>query len=255
MKRALLLFLTIGMLLVLPGCGDSMVELTEQEQDLIAEYSVSLLMQYSSGNGNRLLSGNNLYYLGQEEDRKKEIERRRKEAAAEYAASQKEASSSTSDGSGNGSGSKQEATPTYISDLGGFFGLPEFSIVSSRHELLNSYPEDTGRDDMFMAMDATAGNKLLVLHFDVNNISGADADLDMFSKQAKFRLQIDGMDSIGSQYTLLLDDLSMYKGIVPAGTGGDLVLIFEVPESAQGSLGSMVLSARYGDQKALVQVQ
>ena len=105
-----------------------------------------------------------------------------------------------------------------------------------------------------MAMDAREGKVFLVTKFSVTNISGRTENFNMFSKQGKFRISMDG-ERYKSQYTLLLDDLSMYKGDIDAGETIDMVLIFEIPQSAASNVNDMVLSITIDDQSSSMQLQ
>ena len=93
-------------------------------------------------------------------------------------------------------------------------------------------------------MDATPGSKLLVLQFTAENVTTQDLELNMMDQGVKFRISINdgGMDNILP--TLLLDDLSSYKGVIPAGTNIPLVLVREIPEGEAGTIQTISMSLR-----------
>ena len=214
----------------------NMFGLTQEEQRMYAEYAAGVLMKYNAGSNNRVLTGQKLVQVEAKEKAQREQAAKREQLAAEYEASNKEntsshGSSSVADSSG-GSGMSS------VSDMSQATGTDAFSIIYDGYEITDSYPNSG--EDILMAMDATTGKLLLVTKYKITNNSDQTETLDMFSKQGKFKLSFNGK-SYKSQYTLLLDDLSMYRGEIEAGETISGVLIFEIPESEASNVGEMVL--------------
>ena len=215
----------------------NMFGLTDEEQKMYAEYAAGVLMKYNAGTNNRVLEGQKLVQQEAKEAAAREQALRREQLAAEYEkgknSNKKE---NTTSGSSSGGAS---ASVSYISDMASAAGMDDFSIQYVGCEITDSYPKDG--DDMFMAMDATNGKVLLVAEFQVRNNSSEAKNFDMFSNQGKFKLKVNGK-GYKSQYTLLLNDLSMYKGKLEGGECVETVLIFEIPQSAAESIGNMTLA-------------
>lgn len=231
---------------------ENMFGLTESEQKMYAEYAAGALMKYNAGTNMRVLEGQKLINQEAKEQAAREQAEKRAQLAAEYEANKNNSSKSENKNSGSSSSSSSEgAGVSYISDMSVATGTNAFSITYEGYEVTDSYPNSG--DDILMAMDATQGKLLLVTKYSVTNISGQIENFDMFSKQAKFRLSLNG-ERYKSQYTLLLDDLSMYKGDVDAGATIDTVLIFEVPEEAASNMNDMVLSITVDDQVSSMQL-
>ena len=228
--------------------------LTESEQKMYAEYAAGALMKYNAGTDMRVLEGQTLVNQEAKEKAAKEQAERREQLAAEYEANKKNNSNKDKENSASGgaSGSSGGSGVNYISDMSQATGTDAFSIVYDGYEITDSYPNSG--DDMLMAMDATSGKLLMVTKYKVTNISGQTENFDMFSKQGKFRLDLNG-ERYKSQYTLLLDDLSMYKGDLDAGETIEGVLIFEIPESAASNVDDMVLSITIGDEVSSMQLK
>ncbi|MCM1087931.1 MAG: hypothetical protein NC419_07215, partial [Muribaculaceae bacterium] len=55
MKKVSVLLCGIGIACILTGCGNTMPELTEEENDIITEYAVSLLLKYDKNYNSRLI--------------------------------------------------------------------------------------------------------------------------------------------------------------------------------------------------------
>lgn len=218
----------------------NMFGLTDEEQKMYAEYAAGILMKYNAGTNNRVLEGQKLIQQEAKEKAAREQALRREQLAAEYEEGKKtNKKENTSSSSSNGSSSGISSGVNYISDMASVAGMNDFSIRYIGCEITDSYPKSG--DDLFMAMDATTGKVLLVAEFEVTNNSAETKNFDMFSNQGKFKLKINGKN-YKSQYTLLLNDLSMYKGQLEANESVDTVLIFEIPQTEAGNTGDMTLA-------------
>lgn len=257
----LIFFLTICMFAaMLTGCNKeeeevvaepiveeekNMFGLTDSEQKMYAEYAAGVLMKYNAGSNMRVLEGQTLVYQEEKEEAAKEQAARREQLAEEYASNKNQSSKKENGSSANSSsGTSQGTNVNYISDMSAVTGTSAFSITYTGYEVADSYPV-TG-EDALMAIDAGQGKVLLLTKFSVTNISGQTENFDMFSKQAKFKINLNGIN-YKSQYTLLLDDLSMYVGDIDAGTSVETVLVFEIPESEASTIGEMTLTVTTAD--------
>lgn len=214
--------------------------LTQSEQKLYAEYAAGILMKYNAGTNMRVLEGQKL--IKAEEEAAAALEKEQKQGEQTDKAwenTAQEAENQTSkDTTGTASGEKQ-----YISDMASVMGMDMFSVSYAGYDITDSYPESG--EDIFFAMDASNGKRLLVEKFYVTNKSSESQDFDMFSKQGKFKTTVNGK-TYKSQYTLLLNDLSMYKGELEAEQTEEMVLIFEIPESVE-TIDSLELSITAGE--------
>lgn len=230
----------------------NMFGLTESEQKMYAEYAAGALMKYNAGSNMRVLEGQKLIQQEEKEQAAKEQAEKRAQAAAEYEANKNNKKKENQSSGSSSSGSSGGAAISYISDMASAAGMESFSITYDGYEVTDSYPNSG--DDIFMAIDAAPGKYFLVTKYRVTNISGQTENFNMFSKQAKFRVTVNG-ERYNSQYTLLLDDLSMYKGDIESGESIDTVLIFEVPEATVSNISDMVLSITVGDEVSSMQLQ
>jgi hypothetical protein len=240
----------------LSGCmAVAMPELDASQQRMYAKYAAGTLMKYNLGSNMRVLDGLEFTLAEEEQEQKEEQEAARQQAKENYEEKKAESSSGSSSGGSSVSGNSASASAAeenYIDDIGSFLGLDQISIVYQGYYAADSYPEAS--DDMFFAMDATAGKKLIVVSFAVTNTGADTKNLDMLSRSLRFRLTI-GDKTVASQSTLLLDDLSAYQGDIAGGATENLVLIFEVSEEQAASTDSMELIVRTTDDKGVLQIQ
>ena len=236
--------LIIGLGLLLTGCGNSfdyMPNLTEEESMLIAEYAAGILIKHDK-NAGKLASDAEIAAADEREATRRanveELEALLNQAENEEEASSKEEADETENG-----GDVPEPVTAAFEGIAQFCGLEGFHITYTGHMVCDFYPPENSEEPVF-AMDATPGSKLLVLQFTAENVTTQDLELNMMDQGVKFRISINdgGMDNILP--TLLLDDLSSYKGVIPAGTNIPLVLVREIPEEEAGTIQTISMSLR-----------
>lgn len=242
-KSGILGAIFISVAVLTTGCSlDPMPELTQEQSSLIAEYAAGMLLMYDK----------NLSWLASDEEiaeaDAKEAERlanleellRVKEAAAKE----------TKEGNGS-TGSEKKEPQAPFNGIAPFYGIEGFSITYTGYTICDSYPEGDSAD-MYFAMDATEGNKLLVLQFTAQNDTGEDRELDMFAKSPSFRISINEGEAKSALTTMLLDDMAMYKETIAAGNKANLVLIREVSAEESALIQTISLTLRSGSDTATV---
>ena len=225
--------------LLLSGCGNQIPDMTEEEQALIVSYAAEVVERHDSNHPSRLES-EEVVELKKEEEAQKEA---KKEQLKAEEAKNNEASSSEA--------AKQKVELT----LDDVVGADGFSFSYEGYELDDSYP-DTGEETYF-AMDATEGQKLLVLKFLAHNVSGEDRELSMVSSGVRFKITAGGKTQ-NALTTMLLNDFSNFSETIPGNGTQELVLICEVPADGsvtEGGSDSIAVIVRNGDKNATISLQ
>lgn len=227
------------------------VALEEKNNKIIAEYAAGILMKYNSGSNTRVLDGYKLVVAEEKEKARRELEEKRQQEKAAYEAakvtSDKTASEANGEphiSSGMAISSDPVETVSYVEDMSQAIGLAGFSITYSGYEVTSTYPNsDNG---MYFTVDASQGRTLLVTKFNITNNSGQVNELNMLGISPDFTLQMMGKN-IRAHRTMLLEDLSMYKGNLEAGEAIEGVLIFEIPVDDSASIDGMDLVITMGE--------
>ncbi len=230
-KKLRVLLCGLGVTFILSGCSGDMPELTQEENDIIAEYAVGLLLKYDKYYNSRLVD------LSAYEEQQ-EIEQNEPEESN----TPEEESMPEDNNELSQSDSNVEEVIEQASTIEEFYGIEGFSFQYVGCELKTEYP-DMAEDsaDAYFAVQATPGTQLLVLKYQVNNYSGADRELDMLSYGLRTRVAVNGESSKSTLSTMLLNDLHTYKGFVGANDSTELVLIIEVPEGTYIENLSLIL--------------
>lgn len=222
MKKISILLCSLCAACALTACGDAMPELTEEENEIITEYSVGLLLKYDKYYNNRLVD---LTEYEEEQDIAEEDE------AEEEIIEEEENQDNQIVNDTEVVELPEEPAASSIEE---FYGIQGFSFQYTGYELLKEYPEMAENEaDAFFAMQATDGTQLLVLKFQVTNNSGMDQELDMLNYQMSSKISVNDEAYQNVLRSWLLNDLQSYKGMLGANESTELVAVIEVPEGTQ----------------------
>ena len=244
------------MVLTLAGCG-SIPDMTEEQEEMVSEYAVSLLLKYDAANHSRLVDvdstiaayeaakklhdqAEEAYYkrIEEEENKRREEAQNQEDKNSEYSQNTA-ASDSSGDGHGNGEGGSGRddgsggAVVVDNASIEEFLGLSGFGFVYAGFDIMNDYPEDSM--DFVPYISASEGGDLCVVYFNVTNMSSDTNTLDILNvvPMTYFKLAINGDNFHSVLRTLLEDDMAVYEGDFAPGETKRLVLITEVREGTQ----------------------
>ncbi|MBO5472832.1 MAG: hypothetical protein J6A08_03470 [Lachnospiraceae bacterium] len=240
-KKINILLCGVGIACILTGCGKTMPELTEEENQIITEYAVGLLLKYDKSHNSRLVD-TSAYDLTEDAEEPEQTEELPEE---EQLASDTAESTEVIDVSQD-----EETLPASIET---YYDIPDVAFQYTGYELTSSYPSETEGEDLFFAMNATEGAELLVLKFMAVNTSGNDTQLDMLDRGARFRVSVNGEKSTGVLTTMLLNDMQTYDAVLPAGSSVELISIVEVPQGT--NIESLALILRGNDESVTMTLE
>ncbi len=221
MKRRMNVWLILlSMVLLLGGCGNEIPEMTDEQMDLIGEYAAITLLKYDADNRSRLV----------DLEQYKEITEKPQtdpEPSEEIGESNEPGSIDNPLG-GNGEAVTPE--PPVQLTIEEVLDLPVgIKMTYLGSGVYDRYP-DAEDKDVFFCLDATAGKKLLILQFALENQSAESVNVDFFHKECKYRIKGDDNYSRSALTTMFLDDLASYVGSISSGGREELILLFEVDE-------------------------
>lgn len=223
-KMKIVLGVALSCLFVLTGCGGTLPEMTAEQEDKIVEYAAAAIMRHTNDYDSRLVD---LSLYSNPTDGVEETEPEEEQGTMDDVAD-----TETVDIGEEGSMTLDQVL------------LPEgVQIQFGGYAVLDTYPDGAG-DDPYFALDASDGKKLLVLQFVVKNVSGQEADIDIFSQMPKCTLVINGTETVGILSTMLLDDLSTFIGSVMDGGEAELVLLAETSSQSAEEISSLRLTVK-----------
>ncbi len=237
MGFALAVVATLGM----SACGSAIPDMTEEQNAMIVEYAAGLLLKYDKNFHGRLVDTSDLEEEGMEAELQPEEEAPAEEPQPEEgeAASEEPEVVDVS----------EEPEEIVYHNIEEFFGISGINFQYTGYELKDMYP-DNNTEEMFFAMNASEGCKLIILHFNATNNAGQDQSLDMLSINGKFKLSFNGESPRYALTTMLENDLASYSGSIAAGETQDLVLVAELQEEKAQSIQSISLLMRNAEEEA-----
>lgn len=236
--------LIASMVLLLTGCGSDFPDMTQEEAQLVGEYAANILLKYDAGNRSRLVSRETVAErdarLAQSEEVKIPEQTQTMDPVEDTPVIE-------IDQEANGdvtTGSWEE-----------FYGLPEGVVITYQgHDVQSSYSPDGEASDYF-ALDASEGKMLLVLKFKIENQSQSEQSIDLLSRNNIIRTTVNGSNSYNILTTMLMNDMSTYVGIVPAGACADVVLLAEVDSEVSNSITSLIINLKDESKACTIQLQ
>lgn len=234
----------ICMAMFLTGCANTIPDLSEEQNAMVAEYAAGLLLKYDK-------NYNNALEMPEEEEVVPE-EAAQEEPAKEETETAKPAEEEMQETD------RPEATEelqgeTVITDIATFLELEGISINYTGYEITDSYVQG---EDIAFSLDATPGKQLLVVNFDITNTMAEDTEVDILNKKdMRFRLSVNDGAKKKVLYTMLMNDLSVYKNTLAAGMTENAVLICELPPEEANAVETISLYMQNGENSVTMTLQ
>ncbi len=263
--------------MMLSGCGEKFPTLTQEEYDLIVDYSAGVLAKYSTSSGDKLTCLPPPEEPVPEEEQTDEpaAEDEEKPAPApkvkEKAPEEKDTDEEPggSDVTDEPAADDEEPSPETTeddppesadetADIGGgddlFQKIQEgISVSFNGYYVLNKYPDNvTGSGT---ALKADPGNKLLILSFDLTNEKGEAVYADMLGADPMFTLMIDQRPVSKNLVTLLDNELSTFAAELEPGETRGVILCFNVTEEQAKQLDTVILRVNCRGEEQIIKLQ
>lgn len=226
--------------LVCTGCTEVM-DLSEEETRLIAEYAGELLLSYDRGYENRLEDGEADRELMTSEDTENE------EDTSETTVDEQVAEDE------NTISEENELQSEQVTDIAQSVGAENVSIQCSGYELLSQYPKDEDGEKA-VQLDAPEGYELLVLKFDVTATQEKEVNVALVEQDVQYELLCNGTMAAKPMLTILTNDLNTLEMTVVPGQTAEAVLIFQISKSAAEQLSTMELRVTNNDVRNVITI-
>lgn len=236
-KKCFICMMLCGIIIFTFGCGTQSYDLTEENQDSVANYAAHVLTKYNSKQMEGLL-----YMTSDElEEAENKTDKTKEETDTSAEPEKKNNTSSVSSTKAD-----TEKTVTLNQALGLETGL---TASYTSYDITDSYVEGS-----YFSMSAASGKTYLVVHIELKAADG-DVSCDMLSKNWNYRIVINDGKEIGAQTSILLNDLGTYQGMISKDQAVDCVLLFEVPKESVEGITSLSLKVQGMDSKNTVNLQ
>ena len=258
-KRRLLAGLIACGIFVTTGCGQ-VIDLTDEENHLIAEYAAELLLKYDRNYDTR-------YNPDELEDTTETMtETDATTEATTEVVTTTEAATTEQDAPADGQTTQAQpvtdeavkedigATVDSDFDIAAFVGESRISVRYAYYMVVDSYPS-YDQDGMYIEVQAPEGYKLLVLKFEVENKTNEDQAVDLYNKDVNYNIVVDNSRTTKQMLTILADDLYTYDKTIQASSREEAVILYTVSDSVANKWTDLKLQIKYGGTSAVLQLE
>ena len=258
-KRRLLAGLIACGIFVTTGCGQ-VIDLTDEENHLIAEYAAELLLKYDRNYDTR-------YNPDELEDTTETMtETDATTEATTEVVSTTEAATTEQDAPADGQTTQAQpvtdeavkedigATVDSDFDIAAFVGESRISVRYAYYMVVDSYPS-YDQDGMYIEVQAPEGYKLLVWKFEVENKTSEEQAVDLYNKDVNYNIVVDNSRTTKQMLTILADDLYTYDKTIQASSREEAVLLYTVSDSVANKWTDLKLQIKYGGTSAVLQLE
>lgn len=244
---------------LLCGCNQVM-DLTDEETQLIAEYAADVLLQYDINYNDRIEAGNEQA----EEMATEEMQENTEDATQEQTTEELTTEQSMTEGNMEQTedetrGGVEDAridegsTVGSESNIGVIAGFSGVDITYQDYTITDKYPA-TDEQGEFIFLEASEGYQLLVVRFSIENTTQEVVSVSLMDKELDYRVVCNGTKAAKPMLTILMDDLGTLETNVEPGIAQEAVLVFQISDSIQQELQTMDLYVTYNDTENVIKI-
>lgn len=223
-RNKIFILLTILSILSLTGCAD-VSDLSEEESNLIAEYSAGVLLRYSERYERRLITKEQL-----EKQRAEELSPTQTEQTATPVAD----ATATATAPAADTGTQQKATEIPGVAVNDFFQLDGVTVNYDSYQFTSQY----GDTQIY----AEKGETLLVVSFILKNTTGKTKSINLMNRtDISYSMDVDGRQYQPGMSMLENGGLNHLSTTLKPGKKEEAVLIYRM-EKGQKNAASIVLT-------------
>lgn len=235
MRRKIIAGVCVALMLGMSGCANTIPALTQEEEDQIINYAADVALKYDASYENRLVD----LPLNEEETEIIKPEETEEDKGMDPVKDTDTVDVSEDKG--------------YHSSVEEFFEFEEIEVRFIEAFFADSYPEDNVNN--YFALDASAGKKLLVMRFEVENKTGAEAQVDFFSVASTIKMSLNGEREIKVLSTMLTDDMATFSDVLEPDEKVTLVLLAEVAEEKATEIKTLDISLQSESKTAKISLK
>lgn len=253
MRKLLFLLITICGV-VLTGCAQ-LIDLTENESDVLAEYMAGTMLRHSENYEEALI-----YPEETTEEKEAAIVPDMAETASETdleshnITGQSQNSTAVQSSENNKAVAQnlsvQSQYGTIVSLANMFKGIfkNSLSITYQNYKAYDSYPDE---NELF-TIEPAEGKKLIAFTFNVKNITKKPQKLDLLKYNISYQLTDDNSSVYYPMMTLLANDIQYINLGIDAGKTRKAVILFELPEKVD--MSHLLLTLTYEDKTTFIDI-
>ncbi len=261
MKKVLVACGMVFLSLFAVGC-DKVIELTEEESRMVAEYAAELLLKYDRNIDLKYYDDSEPFVITTEQITEDTTEEVDDITTQDPEPEEPTTGNVTSeDVTTEVPGTEEVVDGNYTNvidaedfDLADFVNVPDVNIIYSHYMIVDSYPS-YDMDGVYVEIEAPVGYKLLVLKFKLENGLNETQYIDMYNKDVTYNIIINDERTAKQMLTLLLDDLYTYQKNLEASVLEETVVMYQISDSVAESIDDLKLRITYSDKEQIISLE
>lgn len=231
LKKGIFLLCLLSSMCMLAGCAEGK-DLSEEEQDVIAEYSAGILLQHYSKYNRRL-----------------EKQEKPEPAATDLATATPEPKEEPGQTQQSVPGSDETDPEENVNEvsLDDLYHVPGLEVQYDSYEICKNYPK---KSSMFQ-LSAKEGERLLVVRFQVKNKKSKPLKVNLIKREIDYLMDLDGTEH---KPTIAIQEnggMNYLKTNLKPEASETAILLFEIPEASRNP-ESLTLTVREGENASVI---
>ena len=224
--------------MLLTGCGSS-IELTDEQNSMVAQYAAELLLKYDIRYDYRLEDINAVTGELQLDTASSALEEDTEiDSTEEVPKSEEDVTTETPD--------KVEEQEVELSEL--FEEGIEVSYTG--YSIISRYPEDIS--DIVAYVEPRSGMKLIVVEFTLTNTTEEQMTLNYLDSERNYRIILNDAKAAVPMQSFLEEDMTTLQMTLEPMETKKAVLIFQISESLENDIQSLKVSVQQGEAKNII---
>lgn len=224
-------FITIlagAMIVSLCGCGNTIPNLSEEQEALVVEYASTAVLKHDANYQGKLVDLSTL--TNEEETPEEEVTQTPAEDTniPEEPAPVQEPQQDVHNA--------EQVEEEIQADAEQILGLHDVSLTCSGYEVDEFYPKNG--NEIYFVMNATPGNNLLVMKFILRNLLNEEQEIQIQPGAVRVKIDLNGGEK-NALTTMLLNDLATYQGTLGPNEETELVVVGEYPVEDLQTINSL----------------
>ena len=247
MRKKLLAALLVGAAIMLAGCGNAIPDMTDEQLQEVGEYAALLLLSHDVNYKSRLVDVETLVTETPGEPPQEVLPEETPEP--ENVGMDPVEDTPVVDLT---EGQREEQQNNM--NLEEVMGFPEQITLSyTGHEVLDHYPEEAS-DEEYFTIDPEEGNRLLVLHFTLQNQGEGTETVNTINRKLLIDVSVNGI-SVHCLSTLLENDLMLFREDLTPGESIEVVILAEYDAESLLDVASVELNVKNDDKNATIRLE
>lgn len=237
--RKLLLIIVLLCSVSLTGCVQ-LANLTEEESDIIADYSADTLLKFDKNYKGSLIDPEILNQNTMDEnttDSETTDQNTTDTTGTEEVSHQNSSDSSNPVDSVNNSATNDNQSNSVI-NLSKELGNGKFNISYFDYAIYDSYPGENN----YFSLETSSDRQLLVVKFKIKNSTEKNQNLNLIQSGFKYTLEVDSNVNYNPKLTLLVNDMQYINMDISAGDTKEAVVVFDIKRGSKMAALDLIIS-------------